>query len=158
MDHAQDFQPEDWGLSPSERKCQQSFPKHNNEALFWCKGMVKGRSKVLPVCGKVAATCLFVLMLYDSSGQGSGLLPRQRETVSSRCSSRIYSVIMSISTQWQVHRNCPMRIHFSAARAQRKTVESSMMDQSVKLLSVCSRSMGHTLQIGSKFKKSKLLF
>ncbi len=45
-----------------------------------------------------------------------------------------------------------MYIHCSTTRAHRKIAESSILDQSVKLLSVCSRSMGNTPQIGFKVK------
>ncbi len=44
---------------------------------------------------------------------------------------------------------------FSAARIRRKIVESSILDWSVKLFSVCSRSMGDTTQIESKVKYTK---
>ncbi len=53
--------------------------------------------------------------------------------------------------------DCPRYVSFSAAGAHRKIAESWLLDRSVKLLSMCSRSMRNTTQIGSKIQNREVI-
>ncbi len=70
--------------------------------------------------------------------------------------SRLRLGITFIVVFQRIH-DCQMYDRFSAGWAHRKIAGSSILDWSVKLLFVCSRSMKNTQQIGSKVKNTKLI-
>ncbi len=53
--------------------------------------------------------------------------------------------------------DCPVYIHFGAVRGRKEIAESSVLDWSVTLLSVCSRSMGKNPKIDSNVRNTKLI-